>query len=130
MVITYLIKVINRTRNKIFDVKAEVHLLQPINVEGGTNYRWKKLKLVKDTNICINRFDTKDKDASYAMIYVVSDDLEEIWKEPSSRINFTIVARHNVSGFGKVFSKDYYTKASIKKGTFCFGNTFKISSIV
>jgi len=125
--IAYHFKVINKSWFKVFDVKVQLSMLEEYNVQKGQNVRQAKIKLVHDYSWHIDS-NFRNKKATYALIFYTREDLEAKWD--SSRISFQlkIIAKHALSGFGKVFTQTYYTKGNyIKNGMFEWGNSFNIS---
>jgi hypothetical protein len=52
--------------------------------------------------------------------------LEETWLDESSFIRLTIIAKHALSGFNKVFVQDYPSKDRISSGKFLSGNSVEL----
>lgn len=124
----YRIKIINKTRKPIINVKAQLHLMTPTVMPSGVIKKSKAIQLKRNAIMEISRFNLKDKTAGYAFRFISYENIEEIWKDDAhSFLRFRIFATHSHSGFGQVFRKDYHTKRnSIKKGDFEFGNSLEI----
>lgn len=56
------------------------------------------------------------------------EDLDKIWDDDKNCfLRFRYFATHSFSGYGKVFTHNYFVKKhSIKEGSFEFANSFKI----
>lgn len=124
----YRIKVINRTRDSITDIRAQLHLFRPFQTATGQIWKSKSIELKRSDPISIGKFDKKDEDAEYAFRFLTYDNLEETWSDDTSQfLRFRIFARHSTSGFGGLFHKDFRLKReSIKEGEFSLGDTFEI----
>ncbi len=124
----YLIKVINKTWGRIYDVHAQVVHIKFENVNGGQNVYSKPLTLLKSHIWSVNRIKNKlnDPNAEFAILFVCTDDLESIWIN-ETMIEFRVMAKHSFSGFSKIHKRRFYKKKStVKEGSFKFGNSFDI----
>jgi hypothetical protein len=76
----------------------------------------------------LSKFDKQDKTAAYAYRFRSYDALDDLWShDAQSYLRFRVQATHSVSGFSRVFRKDYYTKRnSVIDGEFDFGDSMKI----
>ena len=77
----------------------------------------------------ISKFDLKDKNAEYAHRFSTNEFIENLWEDDThSFLRFKISATDSLSGFGRVFHKDYHIKKnSINRGVHEFGNSFEIN---
>ena len=123
----YMIKIMNRSKHfKAIEVRAELTASRKFVVEGGHNTQLKIITLTIDSMNYLPAFEGRSKEAGYAYLFTTETELEDFWNENTS-IRFEIVAKHELTGFHKVFTQDYYTKhANLQIGTFKFGNTFDI----
>ncbi|WP_156786032.1 hypothetical protein [Archaeoglobus veneficus] len=123
----YRIKVINKTRRPIINIKAQLHLVTPITVPGGILLKSKEIPLRRSEIMYLEKFDPNDENAEYAFRFVTYENIEEIWKDDKrSFLRFRICATDSISGFTKVFIKEYHTKSLIREGEFEFGNSMEI----
>jgi len=124
----YRIKVINKSKRTIINVKANLHLMTPKVVPGGLIVNAKMIQLKREDPMQIAMFNLKDKEASYAFRFQTYEDIETIWEnDASSYLRFRIFAMDSLSSLGKVFRQDYHTKRnSIIDGEFEFGNSLEI----
>lgn len=124
----YRIKIINKTRRSIINIKAQLHLMTPSVVPGGIILKSKEILLKRSDPMEISRFDHKDIEGRYAFHFVTYEDLEALWLDDvHSYLRFRIFAMDSLSGFGKVFTQDYHTKRnSLICGDFEFGYSLKI----
>jgi hypothetical protein len=124
----FAIKVLNRGRRSIIAIQAQLYLVTPTQVLGGSVLRTIEIPLKRSDPLEIPKFDEKDENAQYAFRFVTYSDIDELWIDDAhSFIRFRMYGRDAVSGFGKVFTQDYHTKRqSLKDGDFRFGNSFEI----
>lgn len=122
----YFIKTINKTWWTIYDIKVELSLLQTSSTKGGKIYKVDKIELRREPPFQIPRFSKKDKDAFYAVLFSTESDLDTLWTKDTHSLKVVISARHNFSGFGNIFTKEYFSKEhAIHKGKFEFGNSLQ-----
>jgi hypothetical protein len=124
----YRIKVINRTRVPIINVKAQLHFMRPTVAPGGIIYISKEIKLQRSEIMELSEFNLKDNTAAYAYRFRSYEDLDESWNDDKqSYLRFRLYATHSISGFSRVFRKDFHTKRnSIVDGDFAFGNSVEV----
>lgn len=125
----YRIKVINRTKAPIVDIKAQLHVFTSRQTATGDIWKSTSIELKQSDPIMIGKYDKKDKDADYAYRFITYKDIDKVWNDENTQfLRFRIYARHSVSGFGTFASKDYRLKRnSIKEGEFSKGDTFEIA---
>ena len=124
----FVVKIINRSWWKVYDIHAELVYLKFENVTGGQNLSLKHLTLTKDHLWSTNRFSRwqRDTNAEYAALYVCLDDLDALWSN-DSMIEFRVIAKHSFSGFIRVIKRRYYrARSTIRDGSFKFGNSLEI----
>ncbi len=127
----YRIKVINRTKVPIVDIKAQLHVFTSRQTATGDIWVSISIELKQSDPIMIGGYDKKDKDVDYAYRFITYKDIDSVWNDDNIQfLRFRIYARHrhSVSGFGTLASKDYRLKRnSIKEGEFSKRDTFEIS---
>ena len=125
----YRIKVINRTRYPIVDIKAQLHVFKSRQTATGEIWISTSIELKQSDPIIIDKYDKIDKDANYAYRFITYKDIDNIWNDENMQfLRFRIYAKHAVSGFGTFASQDYRLKRnSIKEGEFSKGDTFEIA---
>ncbi len=125
----YCIKVINRTRAPIVDIKAQLLVFTSRQTATGDIWISTPIELKQSDPIMIGKYDKKDKDIDCAYRFITYKDIDKIWNDENTQfLRFRIYARHSVSGFGTFASKDYRLKRnSIKEGEFSKGDTFEIA---
>ncbi|MGK7900924.1 MAG: hypothetical protein AB4352_05820 [Hormoscilla sp.] len=128
--VLYRIKVINRTKADIVNIRAQLHLLkrggQDVQVKGGLVVKNQKLELKQSDPLFIEKYSAKDPKANYAYRFITYEELSEKWDRDTQRLRFRIICTHAFTGVTKFFEKeyDYY---NIKNGNFCKGDSFEIT---
>ena len=124
----YRIKVINRTKYPIIDIKAQLHIFENQQTANGEIWKSMTIELKRSDPIVIDKYDKSDRDALYAYRFVTYNDLEALWGYDNVQfLRFRIYARHALSGFGTFAYQDFRLKRnSIKVGDFSKGDTFEI----
>jgi hypothetical protein len=125
----YRIKVINRTKHPIVDIKAQLHVFRSRQTATGEIWVSTSINFKQSDPIMIDKHDKIDKDANYAYRFVTYENIDNIWNDENIQfLRFRIYAKHSISGFGKFVSKDYRLKRNtIKEGEFSKGDTFEIA---
>ena len=122
----FLIKIVNKANRDAIDIRAELLLMTPITVPGGIVWKRERLSLRPEYLMILPKYDKKDKDAKYAFRFSTEENLFEICNKPQQYLSFKIIAKDEVSGFGKVFIQKYYTEKDILEGSFEFGESLEI----
>jgi len=123
----YSIKVINKTKYPIVDVRVELILKTPVQTANGEVWRVRKIPLRIDSLLSLQKFNKNDDNARFAYRFATESDVDIIWKDEHQKITFRIFAKHSLSGFGGFFEIDYGLKrVSIIEGIFSKGNNFDI----
>jgi len=102
----YRIKIINRTRASITDIRAQLHIYK--NYQTATGEIWKSdaIELTQSDPISVDKYDKKDVEANYAYRFLTYEDLDKKWNDDRTQfLRFRIFARHSFSGFGGFFFK-------------------------
>jgi hypothetical protein len=124
----FIIKMVNRTWWKLYDIHAELAHVKFENATGGQNVYSQRLNLLKShiwSINCLHSWRT-DVNAEYAVLFVCLDDLDTLWSS-DTMIEFRIMARHSFSGFSGIYRRRFYKpRSAIKDGSFKFGNSLDI----
>lgn len=125
--IVYGIKIINRSRRPAVNIKAEFHLTYISNLSNGPITLTKDLKLKRDTNFILEGYRKDKAEEDYAFRFLTYEDIEKevINKTKECHIRISILAYNELSGLGKVFTKEY-ALSDIIEGRFQQGDSFKI----
>ncbi|HZG53101.1 MAG TPA: hypothetical protein VEZ40_13275 [Pyrinomonadaceae bacterium] len=124
----FRIKVINRSKYPVTNIRAQLHLMKPYQSIGGEVSKSKSIRLVRADPIVLDKFSKKDIDVNYAYRFVTYEDIDKLWGDDTIQfIRFRITCQHGLSGFGGYFFRDFRVKRkTIKEGDFYKGNTFEI----
>ena len=122
-------KIINRTPYPVVDIRIELVLVTPVNVNGGAVKSATALELTRDDFFQLGKFDTNDRDADYALRVGCKQDVRSLWISDSQDLRLNVIARHSLSGFCAVQSHTFHTKADIKAGKHVFGNSLSVEPV-
>ncbi len=125
----YAIKVVNIGRRDAFSVNAELLLIQPHTVEGGTGYNVIEISLVRNQLFHIRPISRVGDKFGAVFEFIVVDDLEAVWdKFRNSYLLFRVTAQDPLSLFSHVFSSEYLSpEQAIVPGRFAKGASMKIA---
>jgi len=123
----FIIKIINKSWWRLYDLHAEFAHIKLRNATGGQNVYLTRLKLLNNHVWCINSVHGwRDNNAEYAMLFVCLDDLDTLWTN-DTMIEFRVMAKHSLSGFNRLMKRRFYkSQSSIRDGSFKFGNSLEI----
>jgi hypothetical protein len=124
----YTIKVINKTKFDVYDIKAQLHIIRKCQTPSGEIEKSELIELRRSDPFILGKFNRKDINADYAFRFVTYADLDSIWNDDDKDIlKFRIICKHQISGVLKCFQHEYRIKRSvIKNGKFKAGNLFEI----
>ena len=126
----YAFKVINAGRRDANSVMAELFLIQPHVVEGGTGYNIMELDLVRN-NLFQMRPLKKVGDRFGAVFeFITTEDLEAEWSGfQNSYLLFRVSAQDSISQFTKVFTAEFESpEEAVVVGRFAKGARMEITS--
>ena len=125
----YTIKILNKGKRSVINLKFELLIVTNKFVPDGTLSSTKKLKLEKDYAFVLCPYSKKDRDAKYARRIYMTENLDKLWADDDqSFIVFRVYGHDELSGFAKLFEKEFRKKkVVIKEGEFHFGDSFEIS---
>lgn len=125
----YLFKIVNNTNCEIFDLKVELTLLRPYNSDTGKNIKSKDIKLVDANFYHLRKKEKKDQYNMHALIFRTTENLEELWGEDENHkeLRITVIGKHSLSGFNKVFTHNFLTRNSIVNKNFNNGDDAGVS---
>lgn len=124
---SYLIKFVNLTDSEIFDIHIELTFFKPIGDYNGGNLQGKEINLKDNFLSYMPCNSTHDPHNLHAVRIRTTDNLEEMWKDASSFIRLSIIAKHSLSGFNKVFIKDFLNKGCITEKRFLSGSDLTVN---
>jgi len=123
---SYLIKFINTTGVEIFDVRIELMIYTPIGDYFGGNLQGKEIKLKENFLAYISKETKNDPHNLHAIRIRTTENIKDLWKNDSSFIRLTIIAKHSLSGINNVFIKDYLNPDAIISKKFISGNSLEM----
>lgn len=125
----YLLKFINRGFFSATDIKLELYLTKLSNAPKGQNVEYIEIPMsYNKLEIVPSRFSKKGKqNALYACQVLIKEDLETLWVDQGSKIEFIVISRHGFSNNKRIRMEQYnHKKTVIVKGEFVYGNSTKI----
>lgn len=123
--LSYAIKVINRTRTDLIDVKARLEVLETIPDVRASLTRRRDIPLRFGEILILPRYDKADKTFDYAFRFTTSQELSARTIGKNTIIRFSLIAKHSVSGFSAAFEQRYRL-SDLVDGYFETGDTFSI----
>ena len=124
--VNYFFKFVNKTKSEIYDVRVEPTFYKPVGDIAGRNLRGTDIGLKDSFFMYIPCSKKDDKHNLHAMRIRTTNNLEEQWKDSSSFIRLTIMAKHSLSGLNQVFSMDFYNKDCITTKKFVSGDDLNV----
>jgi len=133
--IVYRVKVINKTRRPIINVKLNMHLVfvrvggGGIRNGGGVIKRLVPVALATESVPEIAAFNPKDNEADYACRFRTYKDIETNLNDENENcyVRLTFSAVDSFSNFGKVYVQRYY-RGSVREGSFGHGESLSVES--
>jgi hypothetical protein len=125
----YEIKAINRSRRAAINLRAELQIVAQRFTKGGPVQYWKDIALVRPNPMHIEKYNKKDTEGLYAFRFRTFENLDPLWSDDDTAfLRFRLVATDSLSGFSKVFVRNYYTKKDyLVEGRFASSDSFEIS---
>lgn len=122
----YAIKIINKTRWPIVEIKATLERATKKNLANGAITRTHSIQLVKAERFELPGFKRKTPEES-AFRFVTYEKLQDILSCSDSYVVFTVHAKHSLTGFGKVARQEYFgDRDVIRQGSFKVGLSMDI----
>lgn len=122
----FVFKFVNMTKDDIFDVSIELVLYKPIGTVNGTNLRGKQISLVDDFTAYLPKESKGDPHNLHAIRVRTTENLDQEWKDGSSFLQLTVIAKHSLSGLNKVFHQNYMSRECISDSKFKSGNDLSL----
>ncbi|MFM6948324.1 MAG: hypothetical protein ACKOWQ_04850 [Aquirufa sp.] len=124
---SYLLKFVNLTDSEIFDIHIELTFYKPIGDYNGGNLLGNDIKLKDNFLSYLPNNSTNNPHNLHAVRIRTTENIEEMWDDSSSFIRLSIIAKHSLSGFNKVFKKDFINKECITEKRFLSGNDLSVN---
>jgi hypothetical protein len=130
----FVFKIVNTSLFSAYDVKAEVTRLERYPVDDGSmNVKMLPLKLKYDRLEHLPRHRRQKKCKPYALhatrFKTFDNQVEEILKDQQKSIQFSITARHGLSGLSKHFKHEFADGQALREAPFKFGNSLEVKNI-
>ncbi len=123
----YHIKIINKSRFYITNIYIQFQLITMSVGNGGTILNAYNLDCPKDKINIINPYKKSDDNASYAIQFAFSKNLEEIWKEDEhTYLKLILYCSNEHNNSSRLFEQIYHKKKCIKNGSFKCGDSLVI----
>jgi hypothetical protein len=124
---SYLLKFVNLTDCEIFDIHIELTFYKPIGDYNGGNLLGNDIKLKDNFLSYLPSHSNNNPHNLHAVRIRTTENIEEMWDDSNSFIRLSIIAKHSLSGFNKVFKKDFINKECITEKRFLSGNDLLVN---
>ena len=121
----FLIKVVNRTKYPVINVKAELHRIKLQNTPGGKRKNFYEIPMKIKEILVLTKFEDTKTNERYAWVFTTSENLCQVFEEGDNLL-FWIVAQSAFSNATQVTEESYYTVGSVIDEGFQYGPSFKI----
>ncbi|MCK5057982.1 MAG: hypothetical protein KAT34_15105 [Candidatus Aminicenantes bacterium] len=121
----FRIKVVNRTKYPVINVKAELHRIKLQNTPGGKRKHFYEIPMKIKEILVLTKFEDTKTNERYAWVFQTSENLDQVFEE-GDYLLFWIVAQSAFSNATKVSEKSYYTVGCVIDGSFQYGPSLKI----
>lgn len=124
----YRLKIVNKSKFYVTNVFIQVQLVTTVNGNGGYILNAINLDIPYKMLQIISPYDENDQSHAYAIRFVISRDLENIWKEDNNTyLKLIIYCSNEHNNASKLYEMKYYKKEScIKYGEFKIGESMDI----
>lgn len=121
------IKFINKSKFYVTNVIIQLQLVTVTNGDGGIILNSYNLDIPYSKIQFVCPYDKHDKNAAYAIRFVLPKNLEELWKDDNSTsLKLIIYCSNEHNNASKLIEHTYHKKNCIKKGEFEFGTSLEI----
>lgn len=119
---SYVIKVINRSKRPATELRARLAIVQKQNVTGGQINQSTEFELLTcPFELAGKKGGTPAQLEESAFRFATNQNTETNWTG-NNFISFSVHAKDSLTGFGKVFPKEYYSRAgALREGEFEMG---------
>jgi len=124
----YRFKIINKTSRPIINLRVRIFVSNRKNVPDGVMVHNKRIPLAIEDVFQMPRYDLNDKNADYARRFICKEDINSLWEDKNGcTLKIIVMATDSLSGFSKVFIKEYHTKKNtLVEGSHRFGDSLEI----
>jgi hypothetical protein len=128
--VNYIFKIVNMTNSDIFDVHVELTFYKPVGAYNGNNLRGRDIKLKDNFIAYLPQKKSDDHFNLHALQIRTTEAIEDTWDDESAFIRLTVIAKHALSGFNRVFIQDYKSKEIISPNTFLSGDDVSLNRAI
>ena len=121
----YQIKVNNKTKFEIINVKAKLFRVKVSNIANGTLKTHFEIKLENNELFTLGRYESTSSHEDYGWRFKTKEDLRK-YIQDGDFIKFQIIAQNSYSNAIKVFEKRFDTLNQITEGTHVYGTEMTI----
>lgn len=124
----YRVKIVNLSKFYVTNVFIQVQLVTVCNGNGGNILNVINLDIPYKMIQIIAPYDRSDTNATYAVRFVLPQNLESLWEnDEHTNLKLVIYCSNEHNNSSKLYEKIYYKKHdSIKRGEFEFGKSVRI----
>lgn len=124
--LTYKIKIVNRAKYAVTNLKAELVVVKNYKVPSGLETNIKILSLENSEIFMLDRRKKDFNEPSNTFKFVIKENLEQIVNNPEyDYIRFRLLVVDTFTSMNKVYESRYYLNA-IKEGEFKYGDSIEI----
>jgi len=121
----YAIKVVNKSKRAAIEIRARLALAVPAVVPGGIITATTDYVLEKDSLFELPGQGKEAEDSAFR--FITYQNIEADWLPGRAYIQFSLVAKDSLSGFGRAITKKYEVKSDkLRDGVFEVGNSMRI----
>jgi len=123
----YRIKVVNQTRRAVMGLKAYLYITTPVEIPAGTLKSTEQIPLVRSEVLELAKYKRETETEVFSFNFITQVDLDGLWDDSRSFLRFRLYVVDSLSGFGRLFIKDYHLRrTTIKEGSFEARGSLKI----
>jgi hypothetical protein len=122
--VTFNVKVVNKTKADLIDVRCRLDAVDWIPFAKGRLVRTSRIDLRYNELLVLPRLSKRDDDQSFAFRFSTEGNVHSRI-ENAELIRFQIIATHGVSGFSRAYRRRF-THAEIRPGNFETGTSFEV----
>jgi hypothetical protein len=126
----YQFKILNTSFFSVFNVQCELVAMARIAAEGSNmNVKFNPIELQNSFTDHLPRYMSKKKSAPYALhayrFRTYSTEIHKLLEDSGRSLQFSVTARHGLSGLSKHFKQEFATPTVLKETSFKFGNSLE-----
>jgi hypothetical protein len=123
---SYKIKIVNKAKFDVVDVRAELASINFYKVPNGNETNSKIIDLTKSKIFMLGKATSSDSDTQNTFKFISRVNIQDFIKNKDvDYIRFRLYIVDSFTNMGKVYEQKYY-KSAIKSGDFIIGDSLKI----